>query len=274
MSEDGSEGTPQQNREAEKLLEPWQAVMNKARYEVIKHCSSLQEAGVTEKQVKEAARIAGERAKQEFEEQQEINPLFMIQQAIHDTAETEDEKLLSEQVTDGNITFWKKRWEEILKEAAIAASLKGEAFSCQEAIRAAVRTPALPMERKGQLWPQIELLRTRNIGGRLISPSKDFLTRILKGLGVLQERHSINNLSSLPQKTETEEGPRFRPSYNGSYWRAERLPVNAFGKGVEMNLKVSTTGNEEHELVVVFSPSVFEEKVVQLPRTEDLSFEF
>lgn len=276
MSEAKTEVAPIKVREAENRLTPEQRVMSKARSGVMSQKDVLGKVGVSKETVQEAAKLAGEEAKAEFEKQQETNPLYRLQAAVARAAETEDEQILLTERTEAGVSYFIDSWRSYLIGEKKAAGVRGEELNIHEAIRQTRRGTVdmglgLPVERNGIDHPYFEFLRGMQPKDKFISVSEEFMARVLRELGVFKESHKLDDLRSLPHKKVTEEGPRSKPEWDGHGWQADRITIPGF-EGIDIGFKVRE-GKVESAWVTI-DPKTLESQVIQLPDDQDLSFDF
>lgn len=107
--------------EAERLLTPEQAVARNARYEILKNRQILRGVGVTDKQIQQAAALAGKKAIEEYRYLEKQEPWNRTMNILEETKTklSPDEQLLLE-FHLRKVKDFLPRWEEKVKQTRSA----------------------------------------------------------------------------------------------------------------------------------------------------------
>jgi len=243
--------TPAETRKAEETMTSLQAVMTRARHEVISHKQDLTAAGVSEQQVENASSIAGERAKLEFEQKEKEDPLRRIERALEIAAETPEEKRFARAGVE-RLERFRSNWREIIGQEELRAKNAGTSIGIEEVVRKMSLNYEVPRlvdvdfrarTRKrryagGAYFASVKVLGYLVISpgeGEEIYPTPAFTERVLRGMGVLKPDQTLNALKLLSQGKEGYKGPVYRGGYGSDY--AERVPTNTTGVDVRVDFR-------------------------------------
>lgn len=258
--------TPAETREAERIMTPVQAVMTRARFEIMSHQQDMAAAGISESQVETASVKAGERAKLEFEQKEKEDPLRQIARVLEESAETSDEKLLAQQGVE-SLERFRSGWKALLQREELKTKHEEATFDVRRTVgeaRAHNMTPSFVDTRAYgpghglEDFPSVRILDflfTGEDNKTRIEPTNTFKERILRELGVLEGDQTLEFLTALPSGKEGYRGPVYRYNHGSNY--AERLPTNVAGLDLRVNFGDSLI------LVSMDTPTL--QKVVNFP---------
>lgn len=223
--------TPAEVRKAESMLTPVQAVMTKARSEVLSHEQDLIAAGVTKQQVKDASDKAGERVRLEFEQKEKEDPLRRIEEALENAAETPEERQQAQEEA-GFLEEFRSRWASWAKREGLRAKYAGKTFDFKEKVIEGERSNRCPgyVFRRGndQLYTYTSSF--------LQHSSVAFKERVLKGLGALEANEHLDDLKLMPKDTDTEYSSVLRTTKRESV----RVPTKITGVDVRVHPESQT----------------------------------
>jgi hypothetical protein len=218
------EPSPKKIREAEEAMESWQAAATRARFEIMSHAPDLEAVGVTPDQIKEAAELAGERAREEFEQKEKEDPYRRIAKIIEEAAETPEEQKLAEvmvQYLERNRTALIRA---IQKERAMDKTGE-ELGTALEAVYTAERNFILKQHQN-----IVEITPSRERAPMDIP--RAFVERVLRRIGALGKARPLDSLESLPEPQYNP--PRPGPCYDSTLDAARNLPTII--DGVELDI--------------------------------------
>lgn len=189
MSEKPSyEPTPADLRKAEESLTPVQGAMTDSRYAIMSRAQDFKEVGVGPELVEAAAEKSANRAKEEFEAREKQDPINRIFEVLDNCAETPDEKKVVERIKSDLEKMRKK-----LKDAAMQEGvLNSDAIELAKALcRDHLVEESVFFDGEYETKQELDIHFEREHN------EKEFMQRLLKGLGVLKNTGPVKTLEDL-----------------------------------------------------------------------------
>ncbi|HUS60304.1 MAG TPA: hypothetical protein VMX76_02905 [Nevskiaceae bacterium] len=226
------------------MMSPLQAVMSRARFEIMSHKQDFKAVGVSKEQIEKAAAKAGERVKQEFEQKEKEDPLRRIEQVLEETAETQEEKALAQAGME-RLEAFRSGWADMIRRARQEAEYAGKPFDIREVVgKARWRNDPTPTFVDARVpgpgnwiedYPGVTFLNILVTGDEQerIKPSDAFRERVLKRLGALKPDQKLSDLKLLPPDKEGFRGAVYR--HISEY--AERIPCQIQGVDLRVDFR-------------------------------------
>lgn len=228
-------------------LSPVQGVMSQARREILTHESDFTKAGASRDLVEKAAELAAERAKSEFEQKVNDDPLCKVATVLRELGRTDDEKEIVEKGCRSLETF-RFGWQQSIKAHRDSAEINGQFLSVEEIVKELTEISCAPSLVQTLTSPdgqetyhlcfrliQCDPLVTYQAGEPQVEKGFSYLEEVLVALGALQNGEDISSLKSLPSGEEDDKGPlHFKKSWTEREFA--RVATNIDGVLLDVNL--------------------------------------
>lgn len=199
--------------------------INRARSDLARYGEDMRAAGITAEQIEDAITKAQERIRREFEERERQDPLTVVEKALQEVAQTQDERLITE-ISCRYIEWHRDALRRYAKNPEELARAESDA----------------DWRRNRGTWVRATVLsgQIETDEGRKLHIPPGLQERFLRKLGVLEDEERISELFSrnLPTINSREgfvpqpDGPvREKDPKTGRDWIL-RLPTNIPGVDV------------------------------------------
>ncbi|MBI4050615.1 MAG: hypothetical protein HY396_01420 [Candidatus Doudnabacteria bacterium] len=203
---------PKEIREAEESLEPWQAAMTRAKWDVMSHAQDFTAAGVSQEQIEKAAELAGERAKLEFEQKQKEDPYRRVAQIIEDAAETLEEKKWAEAM----IHILEQHRTSLINAARTTNSMEktGKELALALMWNDQSRLEVDQRPHTNEYQSVVRIMPHSVTSQYYEPPPEKFFERVVRGLRALEPNKPLESLKSLPKTPAKLGQARYYESFN------------------------------------------------------------
>lgn len=222
-------------------ITPKDAVAAKAQADVYNVETVLHSAGIPLEQIHAAADLNAKNARSEFEAKQQEDPIRRIAGILEKSpAGGRDQEVIQKQIQQ--MEFQRTTIQTAVNRERTQARISGKPEpSLDDALQKIIRSNSLPMFTEGNsvelaiLQAQFLPITDGNVNSKNVKPSDACLTKIMTGIGVLDQGETSNDFKLFRQS----ETPGPNEPQRDLFGSIKNLPTNMEGVTARINLDQS-----------------------------------